>query len=879
MGSTGSLAGRELELGRITAAIERASGAYLVGRAGVGKSRIVETVADLLTAAGYEAVRVRATVSSGELPLGVFLTQLGATERFLTPMFAEIRDRILERAQGRPVLLAVDDIDRLDDTSAVLIHQMVSSGEAKLLATLRMGRIAPGEIADLWQRGELQRLEIGPLERSGADAMADSLVGSSLDADSHERLWAATRGNALFIREVLLSAQEGGQLVEGPQGSSLAELPLRSPRLIDAVKGRLAHLDAGLHNVLVHLAFAEPCGPAELATVADGAALAALEAAELITSTLDGHRLSLALAHPLYGEVLRAGTPLLQRRAVLAALARDLQATGARRRPDAVKLARLAVDGGVEVDVGLLVRAASLTYHNGDPTLCERIGRRAFEATGRFDAGWELANCLYQAGDLTGFREHLGSWRAAATTDAERLVTSMIEAQTEFWYAGDMERAVAVTDEALRTGDPAAEWHGGAHPDELVANIALFHVLAGDPTRGWTLSEPLLDRDADPVLIRAAIAAANALGHLGRVDDAVAALDRAIATFSLIGNEASSLSLRIVLSVRAMGNLWRGDAERTRADVADALSNAASEFQISAANMVGAGMHLLHGRPSLARSLVEKAHDWWGRSSGGSTERRWVLARMAAVYAAAGDLAAARDALAQFDADHSPGIVFDFEAVIARARLLLAEGYPEDARQVLRDALPTFARRDLAIAELFTAYELVRMDRAEEVSARLAELGARMQGELFRTIVDHSAAIVSRDVAALAAVCDRFAAMEMDLFASEAAAQAADEARRSGDQRTATRWLTRAAELRLLCDAGVSATQIVDAGPTTLTRREREIAMMAAQGLASKEIGERLFISRRTAENHLAKVYDKLGVRTRSELARVLDGGVAALAS
>jgi DNA-binding CsgD family transcriptional regulator len=54
---------------------------------------------------------------------------------------------------------------------------------------------------------------------------------------------------------------------------------------------------------------------------------------------------------------------------------------------------------------------------------------------------------------------------------------------------------------------------------------------------------------------------------------------------------------------------------------------------------------------------------------------------------------------------------------------------------------------------------------------------------------------------------------------------------------------------------------------------------LAAQGLASKEIGERLFISRRTAENHLAKVYDKLGVRTRSELARVLDGGVAALAS
>ena len=62
-------------------------------------------------------------------------------------------------------------------------------------------------------------------------------------------------------------------------------------------------------------------------------------------------------------------------------------------------------------------------------------------------------------------------------------------------------------------------------------------------------------------------------------------------------------------------------------------------------------------------------------------------------------------------------------------------------------------------------------------------------------------------------------------------------------------------------------------------RREREIGLLAAQGLASKEIGERLFISRRTAENHLAKVYDKVGVRTRAELARVFDGGFTALAS
>ena len=129
------------------------------------------------------------------------------------------------------------------------------------------------------------------------------------------------------------------------------------------------------------------------------------------------------------------------------------------------------------------------------------------------------------------------------------------------------------------------------------------------------------------------------------------------------------------------------------------------------------------------------------------------------------------------------------------------------------------------------------------------------------------------------AATEELSALGLNLYASEAAGQAADALRRNGDQRGATRMVSRASDLRQLCDDGITAEPIIDSGAVTLTRREREIGLLAAQGLASKEIGERLFISRRTAENHLAKVYDKLGVRTRAELSRVLDGGYTALAS
>lgn len=57
----------------------------------------------------------------------------------------------------------------------------------------------------------------------------------------------------------------------------------------------------------------------------------------------------------------------------------------------------------------------------------------------------------------------------------------------------------------------------------------------------------------------------------------------------------------------------------------------------------------------------------------------------------------------------------------------------------------------------------------------------------------------------------------------------------------------------------------VSAGP--LTRREREVAAMVAAGLTNRQIAERLFIAERTAEGHVERIRNKLGVRSRTEVA------------
>ena len=173
------------------------------------------------------------------------------------------------------------------------------------------------------------------------------------------------------------------------------------------------------------------------------------------------------------------------------------------------------------------------------------------------------------------------------------------------------------------------------------------------------------------------------------------------------------------------------------------------------------------------------------------------------------------------------------------------------------------------VESMLAAADLVRTG-GEDTSARLRELASVCDSPLVSARARHVAALRSRDATELANVASDFEAMGAMLLAAEAASGAGEEFDRAGDRRAAAAVRRRSTELADACE-GAATPALFHARPAVpLSGREREIVRLAAAGLASKEIADRLFLSVRTVNNHLQHAYTKLGVSSRAGLAEAL---------
>jgi DNA-binding CsgD family transcriptional regulator len=908
LGPTG-LRGRDAEcatLDRMVASVRLGESRALVlrGEAGIGKTALLDYLAG--SASDLQVVRAAGMESEMELPsasvhqlCAPMLDRLGALpgpqrealevvfglsagpvpDGFLVAL--AVLGLLSAMAQQCPLLCVVDDAQWLDQASATTLGFV-----ARRLVAEHVGLVF-AEREPSAALGNVPTLEINGLRNGDARALLNSPFPRILDERVRDRLVAETRGNPL----ALLELPRGMSANELAGGFGALEANSISSRIEESYRQRLAALPAETRRLLL-VAAAEPTGDTRLLwRAAERLGIAAASVGPAQADGLLEVGVRVTFRHPLVRSTVYGSASEQDRRAVHLVLAeatnrevdpdrRVWHLASATQGPDEAVASELVdsagraqARGGVAAAAAFLERSVTLT---GDPALrADRAlaAAQANMAAGAFDAALSLLatvevgrpNELQSARvDLLRGQIAFASLRGrdapplllAAAKRFERLDLDMaratyLEALTASTFAGPLARegGVLATAHAALAAPPAAEPPGV--PDLLLDGLAMLI------TKDYGAGTPLVSRALAVLAASEQLAEDGLPWHFLGSQAAVAVWDfeswRAFLTLHVAhARRVGALAaLPMALSSLAGVRVFEGD-------FAEAASLVAEVEAISAAAGVrpapyGAVVLAVYQAPEqdLLRMISEDADEVLARGEGmaltlGQVARAtfynsncryeealafaqqsaenpdelwlvpWILPELIEAAARSGNLETAAHALRrQTDSTRASGTYWGRGAE-ARATALLSHG--DEAERLYLEAIAQFEgtpmRMDSARTKLLFGEWLRRENR---------RVDARLQ---------------------LRAAYEMFAAIGADDFAERA---------RRELMATGEHVRKRTVETR-----------------DDLTAQESQIARLARDGLTNPEIGSRLFLSPRTVEWHLRKVFTKLGVGSRRELMKAL---------
>jgi DNA-binding CsgD family transcriptional regulator len=894
--------GRADELNRLVAAATGGTGRGLIlsGTAGIGKSRLLRQAIDGLPPDRYAVWSAAANIATSGLPFGG-LAQVLPTDRPVglapTGFLRWAVDTLARQAAGRTMVLAIDDAHLLDRSSAALVYLLARSARTTVLGTLRRGHTVPHPIRALWTEDLVDHADLAEMNPADGAALLAAMLGDQVDPVSAERLWRLAAGNALLLRELVIAAQNGGELHRSYgvwRWTGRLELARSLEDLIDS---RLGQLSPGVRAVVEMVALGEPIGLALLNQATDARDVEAAEERGLIGIELDDRRTNVRLAHPLYGEVVRRNCPVTRTRRIRATLADLLERSGGRRHDDLLRTAVWRLDSGTAQEPELLLTGCRQAFGRFDVPLATRLADAALESGGGFDAAELLATILMFADQPEEAIRVLDRVADQIDCDQRRGRWLTVRGMVSYWGLSQESIVREISEAGGRLRDPA----GRARVDAFEAIMRLHRL---DTAEALRLSRTVLDRPAATVAARSL--ARCAIAHLQ-----AARGESRLSARTIAGVEADAAHWRDDMPyLRLALELARGTQLTLAGDLAGIDTIVAAEF----ADLADAGdFRLGSGYLSILRAQAARLRGRSGEASRTSLGACAVLAtsrvyaglahaERAQAAALRGETDQAIEAMAESDRSHPPGMAVLYPWLEqARAAVLAATGDTAGAAEVLHALAARLAADGLAGHEVLALHDLVRLGRTDDpvripgdgpsrwvadpggpggtssgptggerrqtVAQRLCGLAETVQGRLAPLFARHGRADAARSGDDLLAVSDAFADLELNVYAAEAATKAVTRLREVGSDR-AQQGTIRLAELLRRCD--VVRTPALASHRPALTARERQIAGLAARGLASRDIAEQLYISTRTVENHLQRVYSKLGVAGRGELCLTL---------
>ena len=877
--------GRTTALTRLERLVSRPGGerdddlpavALVAGEAGVGKSRLLrELVASI--PAGTTVLVAQAEPGSLGRPLDIIRAMLGDTPADLVDARAVALDAITARLGEGRSLVIFEDLHWADSDSVGVFEQLAATPlpELTLVATYRpdelTSRLPGGEMVVRLERlRDVHQVHLERLDHHEVAAFVAAVYGRPLGTAVVDALRNRTGGNPFFLEEILVAAGDAPPeaLAEQPLPWTLAEL----------VSRQLDGLSAEQRGVIEAAAILGPRAPFDvLAELSDRSERQLIDdLRSLVERGLlleeDDDRFSFrhelvrdAVEDQLLGRErrrLHERTLEVLRRSMgtdLADLARH--AAGAGRYDEMIELARHGVVHYLDIGAthqALLLAAAALPEAPDDLDLLTGATRAAW-LSGAHDEAWEHAERLLALTSVLGGERHATAVRIAARVAHER---------------SDLDRMWQLVDELER----------------------LVEVLPPGEQRAATM---------------AAIAQIDMLRK--RTVEAIDWADRAIAEAELV--DAKTVRVQaIVERATAMTDLPERHADG-RAALIDAVAEAE---QIEDWVLLARALHNLSNVTSGAerRGYLERMRDAGRRAGFDNMVAANYHVRLADMGFCEGDAAAVWEHVSRVGT-HVEGRIGDW-ALALQVRLLLEDDRVDEAEALLG----AWSRRARLVADdkhrLSSPHLMLAGRRHDPVE------GARRWAEVLEEVASSECEedIVTGVVDAIAAGLDpdevraTFEAIETDhlpkhyasaaraLIASSRADHAEVIAQLGSEPERVSKRLEapmRATLLLALARALAAQGRTVDArrhaeaaralldrwpgwrrdeadallrrldtavvSDGELTRREREVAALLAEGLSNSELARRLYISPRTAAVHVSNILTKLGMASRTEVA------------
>jgi DNA-binding CsgD family transcriptional regulator len=912
------LVGRQAECARLDRALEsarrgRSSVLVLRGEAGIGKTSLLRYAigrAEAMSVVRATGVESEAELEfsgllelcrpllehAGELPelqasalrgaLG--LEPAGEHDRFA--IGAATLGLLAAAAERRPLLVVVDDLHWLDGPSADALRFAARRLLADKVAVIAATRFEGGAEDVLPGADELTLL---PLGLDAARSILEDVIGQAIPDEVMVRLHTATHGNPLALVE-LPGVVPPDQLL----GREPLEEPLPAGAGVErGFAGRAARLPEPTRRALLVLALAT----VDRHEVVAGALSALGLGADALDPAEDARLVEIEAArvrfrHPLVRSAVTRSGSASERRAAHRAIANALDGDEDRR---AWHLAAAAV-GPDEEAAGALAAAGARAR-----------GRGGF---GPASAALERAALL--------------------TPDRHARIERLTDAAGAAWRGGATERAIVLLDDALgRSSEPRQR----ARLLHIRGRLEVFTGMQEAAYRmmldGAALADPV-----DPALAATLLGDAVEPCYFdGRVEDGLAAARRARELAPRDGTFVDAhVDYWLARALAAAGRGEEAAEHYTRLlEVLPRVPDASSRWVLVVRSIVlgmldrpaegfavateAVGVSRTEGPTGLATALAQVSWNgvragYWHRAISAATEGLPLARELAQtmhvvdflcdltrIEAGRGHVEACRAHAAEVDElaeRHGLAIVRE-QTRTSLGLLELGLGRPEEALVHLEAAALGVARlgfhdRDVAPEpELVEA--LIRLGRTEEARAALGPAVERVGGASPRW----GAAVAAR-LRGLVADEDAFEdefqdALSLHERADDAFARARTELafgerlRRAGrrrdarvqlraalaafDELAATPWLERAtAELRA---TGETLRKRQPHEAEELTPQELQIALLVAEGKTNKEAGAALFLSHKTVEFHLGRIYRKLSVGSRAELIRQFAAGEA----